>query len=54
MTPVGAHIHSGYMWLISYFGAGLDSQFKVTFVVLGKDILISLLRDHEGSLRHSS
>lgn len=40
--------------LISYFCAALGSQFKVTLVVLGEDVLTALLRGHEGSLKHCS
>lgn len=48
------HIHGSFLISVlgSYFRLG--SQFKVTLIVLGEDILISVLGGHEGSLKHCS
>lgn len=43
-------VHVGNFIFLCWFG----SQLKVALVVLGEDIFITLLRGHEGSLKHYS
>lgn len=46
--------HLRHIWFISYFCDGLGSQRKGTLVVMGGDILISLLGGDGGSFKHCS